>query len=363
MLKIGVVFGGLSAEHEVSLAGARGVLGVFENLDGYEAMPIGIGKSGNWYTGKGALEMLISKADDEMLFVKSQSEKLKKKAVKHTSAPIDYIDQCDFIMLLTHGVFGEDGRLQGFFEMLGKDVIGCSVLASSVCFNKAFLKRYLSAKGFKVTPGVDIYLDETDITEKYYKSLCNQFGTKKFVIKPADNGSSIGLGQASNYEEFKSAIEEAGEHTNHVVIEIFMPHREIVVGVIGRGEDILISDLGESNVADVKVYNYEEKYIQHSDCKVPAEMNLHMEADIRKQTAAIYKLTESSGWSRIDFFIEKDTNDIYVNEVNTIPGMSEPSVFPQIFRSTGLTYPELIETILDKSIRDTAVSDAIKMAA
>ena len=348
MINIGVVFGAASTEHEVSLAGAECILEAFEQLDGYNAQPIGIGKTGDWYTGEHALATLISKADDEKLFIKKIEDFEPQDG--HTAPPLDYIDGCDYIMSIVLGEHGEDGQIQGFFKTLGKKIIGCDVLANALCFDKAILKATLSDYGYEVTPGADIKLHETEITEDLFNQICKDIDTNKLVLKPTDNGSSIGLSQATNFEEFKAGIKEAGKYTNHVVIEKFIPHKEIVVGVIGYDSDITVSDLGLSNEALEKVYSYEEKYIENTPCISPAPLSNEMTAEIKRLTAEIYTLTKCTGWARVDFLIENGTDKIYLNEVNTMPGMSEPSVFPAVFKSAGYTYAEMVEKILDTSI-------------
>lgn len=358
-INIGVVFGSPSSEHEVSLAGAESVLDAFEKLDEYNARPIGIDKAGNWYTGKNALPTLISMADEDMLFVKNKDVSKAQILNGSENPPLDFIAGCDYIMSIIPGKFGEDGGLQGFFETLGKTIIGCNVLASALCFDKALLKATLADYGYAVTPGTCIKLDETKITAELFESICKDLDTNKLVLKPTDNGSSIGLSQAENFDEFKAGMELAGKYTNHVVVEKFIPHREIVVGVIGERQDLIVSHLGLSNEATAKVYSYEEKYLVNTPCIVPAPLSKEMTEEITRLTKEIYNVTKCSGWARVDFLVENGTDKIYMNEINTVPGMSEPSVFPQIFKSAGYDYPKLIKTIIEKSV----AAESLKQAA
>lgn len=349
-IKIGVVFGSPSAEHEVSLAGAESVLNAFSELDEYECCPIGIDKDGKWYTGDHALPTLISKANKDMLFVKNVDVRDNQKISGVEEPPLKYIEACDYIMLVIPGKYGEDGSLQGFFDTLGKKIIGCDVLASALCFDKAMLKATLADYGYDVTPGTCVKLTETDITPDLYNEICQELETNKLVLKPTDNGSSIGLSQAENFEEFKKGMALAGQYTNHVVVEKFIPHKEIVVGVIGEGQDLIVSDLGLSNDAAGQVYSYEEKYLVNTPCIVPAPLSDQITQEIKRLTMEIYNVTKCSGWARVDFLLEHGTNKIYMNEVNTVPGMSEPSVFPQVFKSSGYDYPKLIKLIIEKAI-------------
>ena len=354
MLKIGVVFGGISEEHEVSLAGANGVLSAFSELNDYEALPIGISKDGQWCKGDDALYTLAKLACDDMLFIDPEKLPHKGTAELNHNPPIDYIKSCDYVMLLTHGRLGEDGRLQGFFETLGTPIIGCNVLASAKCFDKALLKTILAGYGYNVSPGIDIILSTTHITEDFYNDICKKLDTQKMVIKPVDNGSSIGLSFANNYEEFKQGINVAAEVTDHVVIEKYIIHQEIVVGVIGEGDDVVVSDLGEladTEETDEEFLSYEDKYIKYDPLSFPANVSPEVAAELEKQALEIYTITKCSGWARVDFFVEAETDKIYLNEINTIPGMSKPSFFPQVFASKGLDYTTLIRTIVDKAVK------------
>jgi len=348
MVKIGIVFGGKSAEHEVSLASAKGVLTALQSLTDFKAQPIGIDKDGMWVSGPDTLDYLISKADKATLFV-DQEREAKDFDGPQSTPPFEYIQDCDYIMPITQGKIGEDGRLQGFFEKLGKKIIGCGVLSSALCFDKTALKALIASHGFKVAPGLIIDAqDTTEFTESFYQDVCRQLGSDHLFIKPNDNGSSIGISQAQSYPEWKHSLQQAARYTDKILVEKFLDHREIVVGVIGQGKDLIISHLGDC-ITNAEVYTYEEKYKKGNELfTCPAELSKDLEEEIIRQTKEIYQLSSCSGWARVDFFIENGTNDIYLNEINTIPGMTEGSVFPKVFKSAGYSYPQLIQTIIDQ---------------
>ncbi len=349
MIKVGIVFGSPSDEHEVSLACGESVLKAFKELPSYEAMPIGIDKEGQWYTGENALPTLLSKANHDKMPGKDRDISHIKATAGKATPPTEYINECDYIMLFTPGKYGEDGRLQGFFQTMGASMIGCGVLSSSLCFDKAMLKATLSSYGYPVTPGVDVFLDRTNITQDLYNEITTELKTEKLVLKPTDNGSSIGIAQSRTFEEFKKGIIGAQQYTNHVVVERFIAHQEIAVGVIGQGDDLLLSALGDNNDVNAHLFSYDDKYVS-SEPSTQANLDDETAEKIRKMTREIYALTKCSGWARIDFFIEKESNDIYVNEINTIPGMTQSSVFPQIFEMSGINFVQMIEHILNKGI-------------
>ncbi len=357
MIKIGVVFGGPSEEHEVSLASAKAVMKAIDSLPGYKAERIGICKEGNWCVGEGALRFLISKADPDMLFIEQNEDDIDSKPLFEIP-PHAFFDKCDYIMPMTHGAIGEDGKLQGFFETLNIPVIGCGTLASAVCFDKNYLKTLLEGHGFKVAPGGVINMETTPVTQDLYNEFVEIVGGEKFAIKPNDNGSGIGVSIARNFEEFKDGVEKAAQFTRSVLVEKFIPHKEIVVGVIGNGNDIEISHLGESNAEVDNVYEYEAKYNENTFCQCPADIDELMEKKILQQTADIYQLVGCKDWARIDFFIENETNKLYMNEINTIPGFSPHSVFPKIFESKGIGYQDLVRKIIESAIKAEEKSQA-----
>jgi len=194
-------------------------------------------------------------------------------------------------------------------------------------------------------------MDMDTINEELYQQFVETTGGEKFAIKPNDNGSGIGVSIARNFEEFKQGVEKASQFTRSVLVEKFIPHKEIVVGVIGNGDDIEISHLGESNAEVDNVYEYEAKYNENTFCKCPADIDPMMEKKILKQTAEIYQLVGCKDWARIDFFIENETNMLYMNEINTIPGFSPHSVFPKIFESKGIGYKDLVRKIIESAIK------------
>lgn len=198
-ITIGIVFGGPSAEHEVSLAATESILEAFDQLEEYDVLPIGIDKANKWHTGEGAWPTLVDMADKDMLFVRNRDVSGVAKTYGTLHPPSDCIDSCDYIMIAVIGKFGEDGSLQGFFNTLGKQIIGCDVLASALCFDKALVKAVVENYGYSVVPGADVKLNETKITSELYKKICADLETEKLVLKPTDNGSSIGLSQSENY--------------------------------------------------------------------------------------------------------------------------------------------------------------------
>ena len=330
MQKIGVIFGGMSTENEVSVQSAQSIL---QHLDPkkYEVYPIYIDKEGNWYEyPKNILIENITK----------------------------YLKQMDILFPVLHGLYGEDGTIQGLFELLKKPYVGCKVLASSVSMDKAYTKiifekiglnqaKYEYVKKYK---NQYIYIDKSfnveilsleEVSKKIIKNL-------KFpmFIKPSNSGSSVGINKAKDEEELKKYIEYASQFDSKILIEEGINGREVECAVLGN-EEVIASCVGEIKTPD-EFYSYDAKYKnQESRTDIPAKnLNEQISNEIRKQAIKAFKSVDGKGLSRVDFFIENQTNKIYINEINTLPGFTNISMYPKLFEASGIPYQELLDKLI-----------------
>ncbi|HRX64307.1 MAG TPA: D-alanine--D-alanine ligase family protein [Candidatus Absconditabacterales bacterium] len=326
MKKIGLIFGGMSNEAEVSISSAKNII---ENFDynRYELIKIFRSKNNKFYK--------INKIED--------TENLMDEQEIHTK---DFKSFIDIIFPITHGKFGEDGILQSILELEKLPYCGCRVLSSSLCMNKAILKRFLNKNGIKQVKFsiIDYTLDnEEKITNKISK-IKNNFELPIY-IKPSNSGSSIGITKLTDRSKLNFAISEAKKHDDIILIEQGLEKpQEIEVGILGNGE-IICSTPGEL-VKDYDFYSFNEKYIENRmTIEVPAKLEEENNHKIKKIAQEIYTLCDCKGFARLDFFIDKGA--IYFNEVNTIPGFTEISAFPVLMKSTGMTYTEIINKIIE----------------
>lgn len=347
--KLGVIFGGMSTENEVSVVSANSVL---NNLDKnkYEIYPIYIEKDGTWY-----------QYDD------FQEERKLGEAVHHKKKiqdVIGYLQNLDILFPVLHGLYGEDGTIQGLFELLKKPYVGCGVLASSVGMDKVYTKIVFDRAGLKqakyeyIKKHKDnyIYIDnefneeiaELDpIVEKIIKNL-------KFpmFIKPSNSGSSVGINKAKNKEELKQAIEYASKYDNKILIEEGIVGREVECAVLGN-EEVIASCVGEIKPAE-EFYSYDAKYKnEESKTEIPANIPEELSNEIRKQAIKAFKSIDGKGLSRVDFFIEKGTNEIYINEINTMPGFTSISMYPKLFKESEVDYKDLLDKIIDLALENS----------
>ena len=341
--KLGVIFGGMSTENEVSVVSANSIL---NNLDRnkYEIFPIYIDKQGNWWK-------YIEDGKERQF-----GEKIENK--KRIENLIEYLKRLDIIFPVLHGLYGEDGTIQGLFELLKIPYVGCKVLASSVGMDKVYTKIIFEKAGLNQTPyeyirkykDKYIYVNKNfdeeiltveDVAERIVKNL-------KFpmFVKPSNSGSSVGVKKAENIKELKENIEYAALFDKKILIEQGIVGKEIECAVLGN-EDIITSCVGEIKPAE-EFYSYDAKYKnENSKTEIPANIPEEISKEIRNQAKKAFKAIDGKGLSRVDFFIEEGTNKIYINEINTMPGFTNISMYPKMFEKSGTPYKELLTKLIE----------------
>ena len=346
-LKLGVIFGGMSTENEVSVVSANSVL---KNLDRtkYEIFPIYIGKDGNWYS--------YIENDKEKKFGEEIQNQEKIQNV------IEYLRKLDILFPVLHGLYGEDGTIQGLFELLKKTYVGCGVLASSVGMDKVYTKIVFERAGLKqanyeyVRKYKDkyIYIDkkfEEEILslDEIVTKIANNLKFPMF-IKPSNSGSSVGVNKAKNKEELKQHIECAAKFDTKILIEEGIIGKEVECAVLGN-EEVIASCVGEIKPAE-EFYSYDAKYKnEESRTDIPAKIPEILSEEIRKQAIKAFKSIDGKGLSRVDFFIEDKTNEIYINEINTLPGFTNISMYPKLWEASGIAYQELLSKLIELSAK------------
>lgn len=348
MKKLGVVFGGMSTENKVSIVSANSVL---QNLDKneYEIYPIYIDEKGKWWEAE---------AQENMEF----GEKVKTK--KEIENITKYLKKLDVIFPVLHGLYGEDGTIQGLFELLKIPYVGCKVLASSVGMDKVYAKIIFEKAGLKQAKYVYIkkcdkkyiYVGEKfDEEEMDLDSVANKIFQKlKFpvFVKPSNSGSSVGINKANDIAELEKYIEEAAKYDRKILIEEGINGREIECAVMGN-ETVIASQVGEVKAAD-EFYSYDAKYNnEESKTEIPAKLPSSISEEIRKQAKKAFKAIDGKGLSRVDFFVENGTNEIYINEINTLPGFTSISMYPKLFEDTGISYKKLLTKLVNLALDES----------
>lgn len=349
-LKLGVIFGGMSTEHYVSITSGTSVI---KNLNKgkYEIYPIYIDKDGKWYE----YSKKVSEID-----ILQVGEEIEEKVL--ISNPIEYLQECDVIFPVLHGLYGEDGTIQGMLEMLKKPYIGCKVLSSSICMDKAYAKiifekaRINQAKYVYVKKENEkyVYVDKNFNEEKCsLEEIANIVEEKlsyPVFVKPSNSGSSVGIKKAHNKEELINSVKYAGEFDRKILIEENINGREVECAVLGN-EDARASCVGEILPAE-DFYTFDAKY-KNAESRVvmPAEIPENISEEIRRTAIKAFKVADCTGLSRVDFFIENNTNRVIINEINTLPGFTQISMYPKLWEKMGVNYSELLDKLIELAIK------------
>jgi len=333
-LNIMVIFGGKSGEHEVSLMSVTSILNVM-NRERYNIIPVGITKDGIWKVYNGPIEKIATGEWEEL----GENRDV-------FSLCQDNREKIDIVFPVLHGPFGEDGRIQGLLEMLNVPYVGAGVMASAIGMDKVITKQLCSVEDM---PQAEyIVMMEKSYAAKgilYIVEVEEKLGYPVFV-KPANLGSSVGISKARNRKELVESIHLAFKHDRKIVIEEFINGREIECSVLGNDEAkaSVLAEIIPSN----EFYDYQDKYIDgNSRFQIPADLPKDITEEIQNLAIKVYKLLDCCGLARVDFFVEKESNKVYFNEINTMPGFTQISMYPKMWEATGIGYEELIDKIID----------------
>ncbi len=344
MKKIGVVFGGMSTERKISYISGVSVIKNL-NKEKYDIFPIFIDKEGKWFKINMPVEGQI-KIDK-----KEQIENVFK-----------YLKNMDVIFPVLHGLYGEDGTIQGLCEMLNVPYVGCGVLASSVGVDKVYTKIIFDKAEINQTKYVYIrkYNDKyIYVGDKFNEKILDFDEIVKLItekikfpmfVKPSNSGSSLGINKANSVEELKVAIKEGEMYDKKILIEEGIEGREIECAVLGN-ENVQSSCVGEIKSSD-EFYSYDAKYKnKESKLFIPADISEQKSEEIRKLAVKAFKAIDGKGLARVDFFIENGTEKVYINEINTLPGFTDISMYPKLFEQVGIKYSDLLDKVIELALK------------
>jgi D-alanine-D-alanine ligase len=344
-LRVGVLFGGRSGEHEVSLASAASVIRGLDP-DKYEAVPIGITKEGHWLIGAGAQKMLpeVLKGGQRVMMTADP-----------TDAALMKLDgsgggtRLDVVFPVMHGTYGEDGTIQGLLDLAGLPFVGAGVLGSAIAMDKDVAKRLLQAAKILVVPWVAV---SRAVWEKNPAEVVQTVESKfqyPVFVKPATLGSSVGMTKVHSHEELAPALNVAAEFAQKILVERAMVAREIEVSVLGNS-DPAASVPGEI-VPHREFYDYAAKYLEEgTQLLIPAKLTRAQVKKFQKLAVAAFRALELCGMARVDFFLEKEGGKIFLNEVNTIPGFTSISMYPKLWEASGIPFRDLIDKLIELAL-------------
>ena len=350
-IRVGVIFGGRSGEHDVSLQSARSVMAAL-NPDRYEVVPIGITRDGRWLTGDvmAALAEGSQTTRPATLLPDPQSSALMQvELAEMKPAALSAVAELDVIFPVLHGPYGEDGTVQGLLELANLPYVGAGVVGSAVGMDKGIFKHVMVANELPILPWRLVLrkawttrppavLDE--IEAGFYYPV---------FTKPANLGSSVGISKCCNRDELAAGLAEAARYDRRIIVEQGVNARELEVSVLGNDEPVA-SVVGEIR-PHRQFYDYIAKYISDdSELIIPAEVEPAVAGQARAMALRAYQAIDCAGLARVDLLLDKDSGRLYINEVNTIPGFTAISMYPKLWQATGITYPELLDRLVELAL-------------
>lgn len=347
-LKVGVIFGGMSTEHDVSIVSGTSVAKKL-NKDKYEVYPIYIENNGEWY-----------KCTD---ISKKYGVGDKIENIEKIDNVIEYLRKMDVLFPVLHGLYGEDGSIQGLFELLKIPYVGCKVLGSSIAMDKVYAKIIFDKANIKQAKYEYVRKDKDKyiyIDKEFNEKRCTLEEVCKIIdenlsypmfIKPSNSGSSVGINKSNNIKELQEHIEYASKYDKKILIEENLIGKEIECSVLGN-EKVKASCLGEIAPAE-SFYTFDAKYKNSaSKLTIPAEINSKLADKVRNEAIKAFKAIDGKGFARVDFFVNEETEGIYINEINTLPGFTQISMYPKLWEQSGLEYSKVLDELIKLALED-----------
>jgi D-alanine-D-alanine ligase len=364
-IRVGVLFGGQSGEHEISLTSANAVMAALDR-DKYDVLPIGITKQGRWIAGENAMPALEAIADPKLLpggppELRIENEELKNvteqsgapnTALANVNSQFSILNSqfsIDVIFPVLHGPMGEDGTLQGLLELAGVPYVGCGVLASSVGMDKAMMKAAFAASGLPQVPW--LLIRRVDWERDNHQTIAQIETQLRYpvFVKPANLGSSVGISKATDRDSLRRGLREAAGYDRRIVVEQGIDAREIEVSILGN-DDPTASVPGEI-VPSNEWYDYQAKYLSsESRIIIPAPIAPDLAEQVRVLGIRAFKAIDGAGLARVDFLLDRATEALYLNEANTMPGFTSVSMYAKMWEASGLSYSALLDRLIELAV-------------
>lgn len=348
-LKIGVLFGGRSAEHEVSLVSAASVINALDKSK-YDVVPIGITKEGRWLSAVNAIQLLkdhspIEQLPEHVLLPDPRKQSL----VNISGAFPQNAQKIDVIFPVIHGTFGEDGTIQGLFELADIPYVGAGVLGSAVGMDKVIAKQVLEQANIPVAKGISFLYSEFQKKSKHFIAEIEKKLSYPCFVKPPNQGSSVGISKAHNKKELIVAIHLAGEYDRKILVEKAVKKpREIELSVMGN--DVPLVSVPGEIIPSNEFYDYDAKYVDgKSASEIPAKLPKAVIKQLQECAVKAYSVLDCAGMARVDFLVQRN-GKFFLNEINTIPGFTSISMYPKLWEASGISYSNLLDRLIQFAI-------------
>ncbi|MGC8855789.1 MAG: D-alanine--D-alanine ligase family protein [Anaerolineae bacterium] len=355
-LKIALLFGGRSGEHEVSLMSARSVLAALDR-EKYEVLQVGITQEGHWLSGEHVLEKFSQGDWSELEPVFLFADPSRPGLYRWRAEGLEKFSDVDVYFPVLHGTFGEDGTLQGLLEMADAAYVGAGVVGSAVGMDKGIFKDVMRANDIPVVESILVLRSEIEQDLSAVIARAEAMAPYPLFTKPANLGSSVGISKCRSRAELSEGLQEAALYDRRVLVErgIHQP-REIEVSVLGN--EYPQASLPGEILPSREFYSYEAKYLDGtSGLLIPAELPAELSETIRQYAVRAYRAMDCAGMARVDFLVERNTQQVYLNEVNTIPGFTQISMYPKLWEASGLPYSQLLDRLIELALQRKAERD------
>lgn len=346
-IRVGVIFGGRSGEHEVSLKSAKSVIDAMDP-ERYEIVPIGITKEGRWLMSSDATLMLpeavVEGGDREVALFGDPTRAELVRIDTHAGAASE--GALDVVFPVLHGTFGEDGTIQGLLELANLPYVGSGVLGSSAGMDKIAMKRLFRDAGLPIVEFTYFLRSQWEADRDAVLDRVEAGVGYPAFAKPANLGSSVGISKATDRESLAAAIDLAARYDRRLLVEKGIDAREVEVAVLGNDEPR--ASLPGEIIPHADFYDYETKYLNDvAEYAIPAELDPEKTAEIQALAVRAFEAVDAAGLARVDFFVERGTDRILLNEINTMPGFTKISMYPKLWEASGISYRELIDRLID----------------
>lgn len=360
-IRVAVLFGGRSAEHEVSLQSAKNVI-QYLDPSRFDVVPVGVDKLGNWFLGSDVFDKSLQENkvqalhhDSRAWFTPEWARKPVENAKEMMTREEHHLTKFDVVFPAMHGTFCEDGTLQGLLELANLPYVGSGVLSSAVGMDKDVSKRLAINAGIKVAPYIVVKKDRWQKNPAPFLKLIADKISYPVFVKPANTGSSIGITKVKTPAEIETAINEALRFDTKALIEKALNVQELEVAVLeslDNSEEPIVSVVGEIK-PNHEFYSYDAKYLDQNgaDLLIPASATKEIQEAARKIAKELFIILECEGMARVDLFLEKETNEIYFNEINTLPGFTKISMYPKLMDASGVGYKELLTHLIQLAVQ------------
>jgi D-alanine-D-alanine ligase len=358
-LRVGILFGGRSGEHEISLRSARSVLAALDPQK-YDVTQIGITHEGVWLVGENVLEALVSGRTKALTPAAILPVPTRKELYKFRPSPVgevfELITALDVVFPLLHGTFGEDGTIQGLFEMADLAYVGANVVGSSVGMDKGIFKDVMLSNDVPVVEYMIVLRREIENDMTSVITRAEAVAAYPLFVKPANLGSSVGVSKCRNRSDLYEGLLDAARYDRRVLIERGINAREFEVSVLGN-DDPEASIVGEI-IPSADFYSYDAKYFDdRTQLLIPAPIPEELSSQVQTLAVRSFKAIDAAGLARVDFLFDKDSGDLFLNELNTMPGFTSISMYPKLWNARGVSYPVLVDRLIELALQRKAERD------